>query len=62
LLCPVVFELLLKLNLLDVKISKSAAFKLRQAEKGYKPANPDKPMGEKKKKRRPKKTYHYEYK
>lgn len=34
----------------------------KPGEKGYQPANPDKPMGTKKKKKKPSKTYHYEYK
>ena len=38
------------------------ATRKKPGEKGYKPANPNKPMGEKKKTRKPKKTYHYEYK
>jgi hypothetical protein len=38
------------------------ATRKKPGEKGYKPANPNKPMGTKKKKKKPSKTYHYEYK
>lgn len=34
----------------------------KPGEKGYQPAYPSKPMGTKKKKKKPSKTYHYEYK
>ena len=34
----------------------------KPGEKGYQPAKPNKPMGTKKKKKKPSKTYHYEYK
>ena len=34
----------------------------KPGEKGYQPAKPNKPMGAKKKKKKPSKTYHYEYK